>query len=272
MLTFGHKSLKYGGLYDPRFEHDACGVGAVVNIGGRRDHVLIEHGKQVLVNLLHRGATGGDECTGDGAGMLIQIPHEFLAAETAALGFALPAAESYGVGMVFCSRDERVRRDGAEAVRAAAEQYGLRVLGWRDVPCQHDAVGGVARASEPHIRQVFIDGQGLSGEPLERRLFLVRKRAERLMREAHGDAPENFYVCSLSCRTLVYKGLFMASQLFAYYPDLADERTVVSCVAHIQQDIVPGIEGKSSRLSVSVEMRGDRRVEVVRNDDAVIAH
>ena len=223
-----HTLPKDQGLYEARREHDACGVGAVVNISGQRDHTIIERARQVLTNLLHRGAAGSDESTGDGAGILFQIPHDFFAAEADRLGFQLPPAEHYGVGMVFGLQDPQLRQQCDQTLGEAVAHYGLTVLGWRDVPCRNETLGALAKASEPTVAQVFIAGNGLSGQDLERRLFLARKRAERLARERFGEAVSDFYICSMSSRTIVYKGMFMAPQLFAYYPDLADERMVTA--------------------------------------------
>jgi glutamate synthase domain-containing protein 2/glutamate synthase domain-containing protein 1/glutamate synthase domain-containing protein 3 len=212
------------GLYDPAQEHDACGIGAVVNVSGVRSHAIVEHGKQVLVNLMHRGAAGADECTGDGAGILIQLPHAFFAAEADRLGFALPPLGGYGVAVVFLPRDNEPRRQCEELLADRAGREGLAVLGWRDVPCDDRSLGRIARESEPLIRQLFIGGEGIHDEELERRLYLARKRAERHARVELGIPPDEFYISSMSCRTIVYKGMFLAPQLFAYYPDLADPR------------------------------------------------
>jgi len=222
------------GLYDSRYEHDGCGIGAVVNINGERDHSIIEYGKQILVNLHHRGAAGADETTGDGAGILFQIPHEFFEAECEKLGCSLPRASQYGVGMVFGSKDAELRRLCNEILEAAIVYYGMRVLGWREVPASNDCLGRIALASEPFINQIFVDGAGFESEQLERQLYLARKRAERLVREKFGDDGKDFYVASLSSRTICYKGMFMAWQLFAYYPDLVDER-VRSALAIVHQ-------------------------------------
>lgn len=222
------------GLYDPGYEHDACGIGAVASISGRRDHAIIDYGKQVLMNLIHRGAAGADESTGDGAGILIQLPHEFLAAEASGVGMRLPEAGAYGVAMVFAPRDDALRTQCGVILEEATSRHGLRPLGWRDVPTDHSCLGETAKACEPVVRQFFIDGAGFSGEDLERRLFLARKRAEKVVRERLGQAGEDFYVSSMSCRTLIYKGMFLAPQLFAYYPDLADPR-MVSALAIVHQ-------------------------------------
>jgi glutamate synthase (NADPH/NADH) large chain len=226
-------SRKTTGLYDPAFEHDSCGVGAVVNISGRREHRILELGKQVLLNLHHRGAAGSDETTGDGAGILFQIPHEFFADEAARLGLPLGEAGRCGVGMVFGPKDDALRRRCEALLAAAVEHYGMKVLGWRDVPGDASCLGEMAITAEPVIRQVFVDTAGLDGDELERTLYLVRKRTERRVREQLGDEAEDFYVCSLSGQTILYKGMFMAHQLFAYYPDLADERmTTALAVVH----------------------------------------
>jgi glutamate synthase domain-containing protein 1 len=222
------------GLYESRYEHDACGIGAVVNISGKRDHSIIDYGKQILLNLHHRGATGADETTGDGAGILFQIPHEFFGAECEKLGCSLPLASQYGVGMVFGSQDTQLRRQCNEILEASIMYYGMRVLGWREVLTSNDCLGQIALASEPSINQIFVDGAGFESEQLERQLYMARKRAERLVREKFGDEGQEFYVASLSSRTICYKGMFMAWQLFAYYPDLSDGR-VSSALAIVHQ-------------------------------------
>ena len=223
------------GLYDPRFEHDACGVGAVVNVHGAREHRILELGNRVLLNLQHRGAAGGDDETGDGAGILFQIPHEFLAAEAEACGFDLPERGRYGVAMVFTPREDGETRDRChQALAEAAEHYGLSVLGRRCVPGDPSVLGALARQAEPRVDQVFLDAAGLEGAVLENRLYMVRRRAERLVRERLGERAEDFYVVSLSARTLCYKGMFLAPQLFGYYPDLSDER-MVSSLAVVHQ-------------------------------------
>ncbi len=224
---------KNQGLYDKQFEHDACGIGAVVDISGRPDHAILEHGREVLKNLRHRGAAGADNVTGDGAGILLQIPHELLVTECQKSGAVLPEPGRYGVGMVFTSKDALVRAKWDGLLAQAVHHYGLQVIGWRDVPTRPDCLGPIALAAEPAIRQVFIDGSGLADVELERRLYLARKRAERLVREDAGSEAEDFYVVSMSCRTICYKGMFMDWQLFAYYPDLEDQRTTTSlCIVH----------------------------------------
>ena len=228
------KKLTNQGLYEVRREHDACGIGAVVNISGKREHSIIEYGKEILVNLHHRGAAGADEITGDGAGILFQIPHEFFTAECEKLGFSLPSISEFGAGMVFGSKDTKLREQCDGILVTSIEHYGLKVLGWRQVPTSNDCLGQIALDAEPSVKQIFVDGAGLKSEDLERRLYLARKRAERLVKEKHGDNGRDFYVASLSCRTICYKGMFMAWQLFAYYPDLA-EKSLKSALAIVHQ-------------------------------------
>jgi glutamate synthase domain-containing protein 2/glutamate synthase domain-containing protein 1/glutamate synthase domain-containing protein 3 len=222
------------GLYESRREHDGCGIGAVVRINGQRDHSIIEYGKEILLNLRHRGAASADEVTGDGAGILFQIPHKFMQTECNRLGFFLPELSQYGVGMVFGSQNKELRAKGDRILEDSLSHYGLKVLGWRDVPRSNECLGKIALQAEPTIRQIFADGSGLKNELLERNLYLARKRAEKLVRKNFGQEGEDFYVPSLSCRTICYKGMFMAWQLFAYYPDLADER-VSSALAIVHQ-------------------------------------
>ncbi|MCG3177892.1 MAG: Ferredoxin-dependent glutamate synthase 1 [Phycisphaerae bacterium] len=235
---FGYRhSPLNASLLDPDpVGHDACGIGAVVNISGRREHRILEMGNQVLMNLQHRGASGSDEITGDGAGILIQIPHEFFAAEVDRLGpgIALPRPEHYGVAMVFLPRDRELAARCCDLLAQAVQYHDMVALGWRDVPGDPSCLGELARSAEPLVRQLFIDGRGTAGDGLERKLYLARRRAERLVREQFGDQAVDFYVTSMSCRTLVYKGMFLAPQLFGYYPDLHDER-MVSALALVHQ-------------------------------------
>ncbi len=222
--------LRDQGLYEVRREHDACGIGAVVHINGQRDHSILEYGRQILVNLAHRGAAGADETTGDGAGILFQIPHDFFTEVKATQAAPL----QYGVGMVFGPKDSGLRSRCDRVLEEALAHYGLKVTGWRDVPVRNACLGKIALESEPSMKQVFVDGAGLVGEPLERQLYLARKRAERLVTERFGEAAADFYVASLSCRTICYKGMFMAWQLFEYFPDLKDER-MTSALAVVHQ-------------------------------------
>jgi len=229
-----HEAPLATGLYDPAHEHDGCGIGAIVNISGRREHAIVRQGLEVLLNLMHRGAAGADESTGDGAGILLQIPHEFLAAQADALGLALPEPPGYGVAMVFRPRDAGLRERCDAILAETIHASGLSVLGWRDVPTDNSCLGDIARASEPVVGQLFIDGGELADELFEQRLFVARKRAEHCVRAELGQAASDFYVCSMSCRTIVYKGMFFAPQLAGYYTDLSDER-VATALAIVHQ-------------------------------------
>ncbi len=208
-MTFGRRAPE--GLYQPAFEHDACGVAFVVDMKGRRSHRIVEQGLTALLNLEHRGASGSETNTGDGAGILIQVPDRFL---RAVAGFHLPSAGSYGVGLAFLPAEDPDGAAGALDKVVAAE--GLEVLGWRPVPFDDSMIGATARSVEPVFRQLFVAGAGLSGLDLERRLFMLRKRAER-------EVPA-VYFPSLSSRTLVYKGMLTAPQVQRFFTDLADER------------------------------------------------
>ncbi len=222
------------GLYDPRYEHDACGIGFVANIKGRASHKIIEQGVEVLVNLTHRGACGCDPETGDGAGLLLQIPHGFFLKQAASLGFSLPGPGAYGVGMIFVAPDHAKTRRAQQMVEEVLQAEGLRLLAWRRVPTNAKAIGWLARESEPHVYQAFIaqaDGPQLSGDAFERKLFITRKRTEQ---EARNQRLERFYPVSISSRTICYKGLLLAPQIFDYYPDLGDS-DFQSAVALIHQ-------------------------------------
>src|SRR4051812_6719245 len=234
-----HESIPTGlppaqGMYDPRQERDACGIGFVCNINGRKSHEIIEKGIQVLVNLTHRGACGCDPETGDGAGVLIQIPHKFFARVCSALGFTLPAPGEYGVGMTFLPVEPHPRLQCEGIVERIAREEGLTVLGWRDTPIEGSAIGRVARVSQPYIEQIFLGrARGMSEDQLERKLYVVRKRAEGEI--AKSDIPEKgfFYVPSLSARTIIYKGLLLAPQIANFYPELADPEVVSAlCLVH----------------------------------------
>jgi len=218
------RKLRKQGLYDPQFEHDACGVGFVANIKGEKSHDIVLKGLQVLQNLTHRGACGCDPLTGDGAGILMQVPAEFLAKEAKAARISLPDPGDYGVGMVFLPRDVRERNICLEAFESAVRDEGLKFLGWRQVPVDPSACGEMARKVMPEIRQIFV-GRGRSvkdTETLERMLYVVRKRVEREVSRSGLRDAESFYVPSLSCRTINYKGLLLPEQIPAFYGDLRD--------------------------------------------------
>jgi glutamate synthase domain-containing protein 2/glutamate synthase domain-containing protein 1/glutamate synthase domain-containing protein 3 len=222
------------GLYDPRNEHDACGIGFVVNIQGVQSHDIIVKGLQILINLAHRGACGCDPETGDGAGILIQIPHKFLARECAEIGFTLPPSGDYGVGMVFLPVEPSHRLLAEGILERIAREEGLTVLGWRDTPVEADAIGRIARASQPYIEQIFIAKPAeMSQDEIERKLYVVRKRAESEI--AASDLPDKhfFYIPSLSSRTIIYKGLLLANQISQFYKELSDPDAMSAlCLVH----------------------------------------
>ena len=213
------------GLYDPSFEHDACGFGFVVDLKGSPSHDIIRKALQVLSNLEHRGATGSEKNTGDGAGLLTQVPHAFLSARCRAAGFELPGPGEYGVGMVFLPHDPPSRQACERTLEEVVRAEGQSFLGWRDVPTDNGTLGPTARASQPIIRQVFV-GRGEktpAGDPFERRLFIIRRLVEKGVSRSALPGRGHFYISSLSARTLVYKGMLNADQLHDFYPDLRDE-------------------------------------------------
>ena len=220
------------GLYDPRFEHDACGVGFVVHLKGERSHDIVCNAITVLHNLDHRGAVGAEENTGDGAGILIQIPHEFFQKVTADAGFDLPDRGAYGVGMLYLSQDAEQRARCMGMVEEIVREEGQKVLGWRHVPTCSDCLGKGARARMPDIYQLFI-GRNEDALPktddlaFERKLYVIRRRAENAVDVAQKEMPqavgELFYFASFSSRTLVYKGMLLTGQLTEFYPDLLDK-------------------------------------------------
>ncbi len=221
------------GLYDPRQEHDACGVGFVADIKNRKSHDIVRQGLQLLVNLTHRGAVGADPKAGDGAGILIQMPDGLLRAEAAALGMTLPAAGEYGAGLVFLPQDAGLRRACEHTLETLIRDEGQVVLGWRDVPTDNSDLGVSVLPSEPAIRMIFV-GRGAScadTEALERKLFVIRKRAENAV---PAGAEADFYLPSLSTRTMVYKGMLLADQVGTYFRDLADPR-MESALAMVHQ-------------------------------------
>jgi len=212
------------GLYDPRFEHDSCGFGFVVDIQGRRSHAIVRDALTVLVNLEHRGASGSEKNTGDGAGLLTQIPHAFLEKAAHAAGIRLPGAGQYGAGMVFLPADPAGRDACVRLFERTAAEEGIPLLGWRTVPTDNATLGATAKASQPEIRQVFLGRSERLAEDLafERRLYVMRRLVEKAVSRSSIPRRGHFYVPSLSCRTIVYKGMLNASQLIQFYPDLSD--------------------------------------------------
>ncbi|MDD5472025.1 MAG: glutamate synthase central domain-containing protein, partial [Sideroxydans sp.] len=224
------------GLYDPRNEHDACGVGFVAHIKGIASHDRVSEGLNILKNLTHRGAVGADPLAGDGAGIMIQIPHDFLSKAAAKNKIELPAQGEYGVGMLFLPRNKAARAACEKAIEAKIKAEGQTLLGWRDVPVDSSGLGESVKAVEPLVRQVFI-GRGkktADQEAFERKLFVIRKTVEHAVRQLPKGQGEGFYIPSMSSRTIVYKGMLLATQVGEYFLDLQDE-SCVSAFALVHQ-------------------------------------
>ena len=224
------------GLYDPKNEHDACGVGFVAHIRGAKSHSIVEQGLTILRNLTHRGAVGADPLAGDGAGILIQIPDALLREEMGKQGISLPSLGQYGVGMVFLPQEPASRLACEYEIERAIKDEGQVLLGWRDVPCNNAGLGESVKRIEPVIRQVFI-GRGADvtvTDALERKLYIIRKSAGHAIQALNLAHGREFYVPSMSARTLVYKGMLLADQVGTYYLDLQDSR-VVSALALVHQ-------------------------------------
>ncbi|HKY02997.1 MAG TPA: glutamate synthase central domain-containing protein, partial [Burkholderiales bacterium] len=223
------------GLYDPANEHDACGVGFIAHIKGRKSHSIVEQGLQILKNLTHRGAVGADPLAGDGAGILLQIPDAFFREEMAKQGVKLPPVGEYGVGMFFMPKEPASRLACQYEVERAIKNEGQVLLGWRDVPVDSSILGESVKRIEPLIRQVFIGGQGVTvTDALERKLYIIRKSSGHAIQALHLEHGKEFYSPSISARTIVYKGMLLADQVGAYYKDLQDPR-VVSALALVHQ-------------------------------------
>ena len=221
------------GLYDPAMEHDSCGVGFIAHLKGNRSHDIVSNGLLALENLDHRGASGSEPNTGDGAGILIQIPHGFFVDEASRLGFALPDAGGYGVGFFFLPKDEGARTRLTDLFTSIALEEGQTLLGWRDVPADAAAadVGVSALAAEPHMLHAFVGrATSMDQDTFERRLYVIRKRFEKAVRTSDIPGAEVSYLPSLSSRTIIYKGMLTALQLRMYFPDLSDPR-VTSAMA-----------------------------------------
>src|SRR3954447_8569965 len=210
-------------LYVPSMEHDSCGTGFVAHLKGVKSHDIIRDAITMLENMEHRGACGCDPETGDGAGVLIQIPHKFFARECSSLGIELPAPGEYAVGMTFLPVEKHPRLNCEGVLERIIREEGLSVLGWRDTPVNGDAIGRVARASQPYIQQIFVGRPPeMDEDTFERKLYIVRKRAENEISDSDIEDKEFFYIPSLSARTIVYKGLLLAPQISNFYGDLSD--------------------------------------------------
>jgi len=219
------------GLYDPQFEHDACGLGFVVNMKGRKSHQMVSDALKILVNLDHRGACGCEANTGDGAGILIQVPHDFFVTEAARLGFQLPAVGQYGVGQVFLPKNPTEREAIKNELAKIIAAEGQTLLGWREVPVNNSSLGKTAVEAEPFMAQVFVGrNAALKDEAaFERKLYVIRKVAEQTIRYGNKiPGGKWFYVSSLSARTLTYKGMLMSEQVEKYYDDLRNPAVVTA--------------------------------------------
>lgn len=222
------------GLYHPAFEKDSCGVGFIANMKGNKSHQIISDALTMLERMEHRGACGCEPNTGDGAGILIQVPHEFFASECSKLGFKLPAYGSYGVGLVFFPRDKKVREECRTVFNRKIKQMKMTLLGYRVLPTNHSDLGETALNAEPVMEQVFIKRPDNISSPddFERKLFILRKYATHIITESVKGVDSQFYISSLSYKTIVYKGMVTSSQLRPYFADLEHE-DVVSALAVI---------------------------------------
>src|SRR6266852_3650016 len=212
------------GLYDPALERDSCGVGFIANIKGKKSRQIVSDALNILCNLEHRGAVGADPRAGDGAGILVQIPHAFFARKTRALGFTLPQPGAYAVGALFMPREKAWRKVIASIIADQIKEEQLTLLGWRDVPTDNSSLGETVKPTEPAHMQVFI-GRGAhikNDEEFERRLYILRKSISQAIYQRRDRGLAGYYPVSMSCRTVVYKGMFLADQLAKYYPDLSE--------------------------------------------------
>ncbi len=212
------------GMYDPSFEHDACGVGFIANLKGTRTHDIVAKGLEILENLEHRGAVGADPLSGDGAGIVTQIPDAFFRKECAKIGIPLPALGDYGAGIVFLPKDVKSRNEVKTIFNKCAAELSLKILGWRPVPANNSGIGETAKTAEPYMEQVFIERPASAKDEMafERRLFVLRKYAKQAVLKSGIKGSDIFFCLTLSSRTIAYKGMFTTAQLKQYYPDLQD--------------------------------------------------
>ena len=228
-MTNSHPPQRYG-LYEPSTEHDACGVGFVAHIKGNKTRTIVEQGLEILNRLSHRAACGWDPETGDGAGILIQIPHRFFKRVGLELGFAMPRRRRYGIGQLFLPSNEEARRACKQVCEEVVEELGQRVIGWRPVPIDPNKLGQTARHVMPAFYQLFVERRRLPPSAFERTLYVIRKIIELRIREHNLDPDHQFHIASLSAETVVYKGLVLPKQLPAFYSDLRAE-DMVSAIA-----------------------------------------
>src|SRR5215831_10816772 len=210
------------GLYDPALEKDSCGVGFIANIKGKRSHQIVSDALSILCNLEHRGAVGADPRFGDGAGILVQIPHPFFKRKAAEIGFQLPEPGEYAIGALFMPKDTAWRKVIQSIIADQIKAEGMMLLGWRDVPSDNSSLGASVKPTEPTHMQVFIDrnGSAKTDEEFERKLYILRKSISQAIYQRRDRGMAGYYPVSFSCRTVIYKGMFLADQLGKYYPDL----------------------------------------------------
>ena len=219
------------GLYDPANEHDNCGVGFIANIKGKKTHSIVKRGIEILNNLTHRGAVGADALDGDGAGLMIQMPDAYY---RDVCNFELPVAGEFGAGLVFLPQDDACRAACIEVLNSELIRVGCQLLGWREIKTDGSSIGRSARSMEPKVMQIFVGRGKVKTENLDLMLFLARKRAENAIRDGELAGAGMFYVCSLSSRTILYKGMLLSEQLNTFFPELDDER-IISAVAFVHQ-------------------------------------
>lgn len=214
------------GLYRKEFEHDACGIGLVASLKGIKSHRIVQDSIKMLIRMDHRGACGCDPNSGDGAGVLVQLPHEFFLEETSSLGFALPSLGNYGVGMVFFPKDETLIKECKEVIERKSKKLGLRILGYRIVPVDNSEITGADSGNaEPSIQQLFIERPADCATEIdfERKLYVFRQYVSKLLNETIAGLNNKFYFASLSCRTIIYKGMLTTMQVPGYFLDLFQE-------------------------------------------------
>ena len=218
------------GLYNPAHEHDSCGVAFIADMYGRATRDIVDKGIQALINLEHRGAAGAEPNTGDGAGILLQVPDRFCRTVAAENGFDLPEPGAYATGIAFLPRRRMAMLDAKREIEAIAREEGATVLGWREVPIDPSGLGEMAREAMPHFEQIFVTADGTSGIELDRVMFFLRKRCERELGTKNGE--DTIYFPSLSARTIVYKGMLTTPQLAHFYADLRhpDMETAIALV------------------------------------------
>ncbi|HOK50955.1 MAG TPA: glutamate synthase subunit alpha, partial [Bacteroidales bacterium] len=218
---------KAQGMYRPENEHDSCGIGFVAHIKGQKSHEIVQRGLDVLINMTHRGAESADNKTGDGAGIQIQMPHEFFISK----GIQLPSVGSYGAGIVFLPKNEKSAKQCLEIFEKIVSDEQLQIITYREVPVNSGCLGEIAKSNEPAMKQVFITGK-YEQEELERKLYIVRKLAENAVRNSSIPDKEYFYFPSLSTKVMIYKGMLTPLQLKEYFPDLSD-KSMISAIAMV---------------------------------------